>query len=204
MRRMSLVIALSAGMLAAGCAGGEDAAEAPTGFEPVRVGASGFTDGAPQPLVAGALSVTKTVDGATFFARVEDAGGTDLPEGENARFRLAGVEVPSEEDDGCLAGPSKTHLNGVLRGGQQVRFVLADDADVDAPAGVPVHVWARGIWVNGEVLARGYGHPTGEVEERRANIEAAEAFARDRRTGRWNPTLCPEIAGSPSPTAEDG
>lgn len=206
MRSQVSTLALVAVLLTAACGSNEDASgDVPTGgFEPVRVGASGFAGGAPQPVVAGALSVSKTVDGATFFARVEDAGSTELPEGENARFRLAGVEAPSEEEDECLARPSTTHLNGVIRGGQRVRFVVAEGADLDDPAGVPVHLWARGIWVNGEVLARGYGHPTDEAEDRRGNLEAAEDFARDREQGRWNPSLCPEVAGSATPAAEEG
>ncbi|MBW3620442.1 MAG: hypothetical protein KY461_09365 [Actinobacteria bacterium] len=198
------VALLVGGVLLAGCGGAEDPeAGATDGFQPVRVGASGFSEGAPQPTVAGSLSVSKIVDGATFFARVEDAGGTDLAEGENARFRLAGVDVPVEDDD-CLARTSATHLEGTIRGGQQVRFVVAEGGDVEDPDGVPVHLWARGIWVNGEVLARGYGRDAGAGEGRRENLEAAQAFAEDGEQGLWNPSLCPADGGTPSPGAEEG
>lgn len=177
-------------VLAAACGGGGDAQDAETGFQPVRVGASGFDGGAPQPLATGTLSVSKVADGATFFARVEDAGVTDLPEGENARFRLAGVDVPSPADDECLAGTSRTHLRGIIRGAQVVSFVLAEGAETDDPSGVPVHLWSRGLWVNGEVLARGYGELDEDVADRREHAEDAEEFAREREQGLWNTALC--------------
>lgn len=188
-QKLGAVACLGAVLLTA-CGGDGGADDEATGFQPVRAGASGFGGGAPQPLATGSLSVSKVADGATFFARVEDAGGTDLVEGENARFRLAGVDVPSEADGECLAGTSKTHLRGIVRGAQVVSFVLAEGAETDDPSGVPVHLWSRGLWVNGEVLARGYGELGEDLAERREHAEDAEEFARDREQGLWNTALC--------------
>jgi hypothetical protein len=179
--RVAAVVLLGSVVLGA-CADGNDDAEA-SGFEPVAVGASGFREAAPQPNAAGQLSVSKAADGATFFARVEEPGETPFAEGDRAAFRLAGVTALDEEAGDCLARPSTTHLNGMLRGGMGgengVRFVVADGVDVDAldeGEPIPVHVWSRRVWVNGEVLARGYG-------------ELAED-AGEHEEGRWNPSLC--------------
>lgn len=204
MRTRFVALALAGAMVLGACGGDGEAQDADTGFQPVRVGASGFGGGAPQPLATGTLSVSKVADGATFFARVEDAGGTDLAEGENARFRLAGVDVPSDADGECLAGTSKTHLRGIVRGAQGVSFVLADGAETDDPEGVPVHVWSRGLWVNGEVLARGYGELGEPTTDRRDHAEDAEEFAREREQGLWNTALCDGADDDADAATEEG
>ncbi|MBW3657897.1 MAG: hypothetical protein KY457_04615 [Actinobacteria bacterium] len=202
--RVAALMLAGATVLAVACGGDGGVQDADTGFQPVRIGASGFGGGAPQPLAAGTLSVSKIADGATFFARVEDAGGTDLPEGENARFRLAGVDAPSPADEECLAGTSKTHLRGIVRGAHDVSFVLAEGAETDDPDGVPVHLWSRGLWVNGEVLARGYAELGDDTGDRRQHAAAAEEFAREREQGVWNPSLCDDGDDGAAGATEEG
>ncbi len=193
MRRVA--VAVLVGVLAVACGGdaGDPAADAATaGFEPVHAGASGFAGGAPMPLDAGRLSVSKVADGAAFFARVEDPGTSSLEPGETHRFRLAEVTVPSLDDDECLAETSRDHLRGMVRGGLGVPFVLTEAADIADPDGIPVHVWSgSGVWVNGEVLARGYGEVRDDGGSRYELAVAARAFGEDDGSGLWNPTLCP-------------
>lgn len=194
-----MVVPVLVGALLLAACGGDRApggGSATGGFEPVRAGASGFAGGAPQPVGGGTLSVSKVVDGATFFGRVETPGGSGLPVGETQRFRLAGARAPGEGE--CLDGTSTRHLEGIIRGGRRITFVVGEEVDATEATGIPVHAWSRGIWINGEVLARGYGDLADPNDERHAFAEAARSFARDGAQGRWNPALCEEATSEPA------
>lgn len=145
----------------------------------------------PSDAATWTAEVVHVSDGDTLIAVVRDPGSTDLSEGQEVRVRLLRVDTPEEERETtpaeCWSAQAQELLEALLPDGTVATF-RHDVEAVDRFGRELAHVWTPdGIWVNGEIVARGAGtmvtfRPNVAHGERIAGLEAA---ARAAGLGLW-------------------
>lgn len=171
------------GAVLAGCAG--SATDTPAAPSAVALPDGAFT-----------ATVTRITDGDTLWVQVTDAGDTGAPR-EELKLRLLRIDTPElgrgGESAECLAERAATELERLAPEGSTVRGAY-DVERRDRYGRELVHLWtADGVWVNGELLARGYAQvvtypPNTAYDD---EVRALESAAREADRGLWDPTACP-------------
>ncbi len=123
--------------------------------------------------------VVRVIDGDTFEATID---GVTTP------VRLIGINAPEAGE--CWADEATATLSNVL--GSGTLRLERDRTDTDRYGRLLRYAWAGDVLVNevmvaeGAAIARRFEPDTARAER----LEAAQASARDRRLGLWDPGAC--------------
>ncbi|HEY1503146.1 MAG TPA: thermonuclease family protein [Stellaceae bacterium] len=139
--------------------------------------APAFTEG-------GTVDVARVIDGATLVLEDERV------------LRLVDIDVPSR---GALAAEAKEALAALIDG-QALSVKFAGNA-TDRQGRMLAELYAGDLWVQGELLRRGFARVAGTADNR---IGLAEVLALERQARRYRRGLWADTAYAIVPAAEAG
>jgi micrococcal nuclease len=145
--------------------------------------------------------IERVVDGDTFWARVDVAGGI-LPAGATHEIRVLEIDTPEtvapRRPVGCYGPEASAFTKGELAAGSVV-YLLPDKEDRDRYGRFLRYVWkADGEFFNDKAVRLGYAKAALYMPNDRfiMQLRAAEAEAKSNRRGLWG--ACANTTSPPS------